>query len=716
MMITRKFRKGMATIVLSALITLMSSQSALAAPGTLATAPLFLSTIVEPNVFFTLDDSGSMGWNTMVQNGAAGFYSSSGVPYVDNRFRYYYHPDWFTDTSVLPPESAAWAAGVWTLRNHNGNKNYYNPATTYTPWAGVNADGSAMYADANPLVALRNPNSPGGANTNLTTRKDFFDNDNCNCWLPNAIYLPSYYVWTDTDSDGVIETTDSNTLVEIAAGTTQMQNFANWFVYYRNREFSAKAAIGRVINNTDATRMGLVVFNGSAEKDLASMTDSTKKRELLETYYGASSRDGTPARNTLKRVGEMFKSTATDAPILSAADGGECQQNFNIIMTDGFWNGGNPGVGDTDTDGSGIVNNGFDGTAFESIDNGNYGDGFSDTLADVAMKYYEEDLRTDLGNQVPKSAGIDEADHQHLVTYSIAFGLNGSLDSNVVSPLDTGFSWPQPVANRNTTIDDLWHAAYNGRGNYLTAQNPDELEQALNNSISDIAERTASAAAVSINSAKLTTDSVVFLAEFNSNRWQGNLFAFKIVTNPVTGRSELAATADWDAGSELNTRNFGVDTRVVLTHNGDISAAQPRPGVAFQWANLSTAQQDDLKTSPSGVLEVAQATSPAFPVANARLEYLRGDRSNEGTGQFFRERASLLGDLVNSGPVFVGAPSLTWPDAAPFPTTDGQLYSDFKNGPAKTRSGIVYVGANDGMLHGFSETNGREVLAYIPEN
>ncbi len=95
------------------------------------------------------------------------------------------------------------------------------------------------------------------------------------------------------------------------------------------------------------------------------------------------------------------------------------------------------------------------------------------------------------------------------------------------------------------------------------------------------------------------------------------------------------------------------------------------------------------------------------------MNYLKGDRISEGSGLFLRERLTMLGDLVNSGPVYVGAPWLNWPDFAPFPE-GGAAYSEFKNGSAKSRKKIVYAGANDGMLHAFDDATGEEVFAYIP--
>jgi len=675
------------------ILAVMPLHQAQSAPGTLPTAPLFLSTIVEPNVFFTLDDSGSMDWELMAENPTAGIPSSGGLPNIGAGDIGYYHPTWsrlYTNREVLPPSNgvnpAVWDR-LWVLRNHNGNKNYYNPNVIYRPWAGTQADGSPMYLDADPLNALKDPNIPGGEKTDLTNRFDFGG-------FPTSLYLPTYFIWDDVDADGVIEQSDGRIMVEIAAGTAEMQNFANWFVYYRSRVNVSKAVIGRIINNTDAARMGFSGYNDGLAESLETMTDKSLKRQLLETFYGIIiSAQGTPARRGLQETGDMFASGA----ILSAAQGGECQQNFNVVMSDGFWNGNNPpGIANTDASADNV---GFDGDETESNDGGNYEDSFSATMADVAMHYYETDL-SPLPDRVPVTPGIDENDQQHMVTYTIAFGLNGTLDPKVDNPLDPLFNWPEPIANTETTIDDMWHAAYNGRGEYLSAQNPAELEASLNQAISGIAQRTGIAAAVAVNSAKLSTESVVYLGQFNTNGWQGNLLAFPIID---TNTGQLATTPKWDAGFNLTSRDLTARPRTVITY--DNSAAVP-DGVAFQWSDISTSMQADLLTNPAGGTDAAA-------VGSARLDYIRGDRSNEGTGFIFRERNSLLGDLVNSGPVFVGAPNLAWPDAYPFPV-GMQAYAEFKNGTAASRQKMVYVGANDGMLHAFNDGNGEEEFAYVP--
>ncbi len=695
------FRKAFISTA-SCLLFSIAPSSAFAAPGTLSTTPLFVSNAIEPNIFFTLDDSGSMGWEAMVEDGTAGYTTDGGRPIVNGFTKEYFNPTWETDCNVIEPENID--PHAWVFRTHHGNHNYYNPGTTYVPWAGTNNDGSPMYEDADPTSIPEYPYWTTGDNVDITVKHDFYEYPFGNCWATatehqGIFYIPTYAVWDDTDGDGIIETTDDHTMVEIVAGTDEMQNFANWFMYYRTREFAAKAAIGAVINNSDATRMGLDVFNAEHQEDLSSMTDPANKRGMLKTFYNVWSSGGTPARRAMKRVGDRFARTSGTMPILSKEKGGECQQNFNILLSDGFWNGSSPGLGNTDQSAS--ADGGFDGDETESNDGGNYEDSYSNTLADVAMYYYEKDLRNDLNDYVPTQEGVDMAEHQHLVSYTISFGLTGTLDAETDNPLDADFAWPDAHDGDDEKVDDLWHAAYNGRGKYLSASNPEELEESLGKAIDDIAERTATAAAASVTSAELTTDSIVYLSEFNTNRWQGTIYAYKIAELESGG--SLSSTPAWSASDILENRDLANSPRVILTYD-DVTS---HDGIAFQWDDITTAMKSDLKTSSVGGTD-------SDAIAEARLDYLRGSRVNEGSGYTFRERATLLGDIVHSGPVYVEKSSLRWPDEAPYPT-DANAYSEFKE-TTENRSGTIYVGANDGMIHAFDGDSGDELLAYIPSN
>ena len=104
-------------------------------------------------------------------------------------------------------------------------------------------------------------------------------------------------------------------------------------------------------------------------------------------------------------------------------------------------------------------------------------------------------------------------------------------------------------------------------------------------------------------------------------------------------------------------------------------------------------------------------------LAKARIAYLRGDRSNEDTkGYKFRKRKSVLGDIIHSTAIYVGRPDLVWPDSKQLVFGgSANKYLGFINA-SKGRKPVVYVGANDGMLHGFYAVTGKELLAYVPGN
>ncbi|TPW15715.1 MAG: type IV pilus assembly protein PilY1, partial [Halothiobacillaceae bacterium] len=181
--------------------------------------------------------------------------------------------------------------------------------------------------------------------------------------------------------------------------------------------------------------------------------------------------------------------------------------------------------------------------------------------------------------------------------------------------------------------------------------------------------------------------------------WSGELLAFAL--DPNNGNI-ITTTPIWNAGTQLNSQL--PSSRVILTYNPTTNT-----GIPFTWdtSALSVTQQADLN----------MGVSTADTRGSDRVAYLRGDRTYEGTlATDFRKRSSntVLGDIAHSNPVYIGAANLLYPDTAPFPT-GSSAYSAFKTSQA-SRPGVIYVGANDGMLHGFSAATGNEVLAYIPHN
>jgi len=233
--------------------------------------------------------------------------------------------------------------------------------------------------------------------------------------------------------------------------------------------------------------------------------------------------------------------------------------------------------------------------------------------------------------------------------------------------------------------------------NYFLVSNPLGLEAALDKAFVAILT-TSSASSVATNSTSLNSGSRIYQARFNSNDWSGQLLSFTIDINGV-----IASAPEWDAGQKINS--IAPNNRNIATID---QSTVPPVGIPFRWASLNSAQQTLLDTSFLGV-GVAGVNDGK---GSQRLDYLRGDGASEGFGvnNFRRRINSKLGDIVNSNPQFVGPPNNAFADAT---------YVTFKTTYAN-RPSMIYVGANDGMLHGFdastTSTNGNEVFAYVPGN
>lgn len=221
----------------------------------------------------------------------------------------------------------------------------------------------------------------------------------------------------------------------------------------------------------------------------------------------------------------------------------------------------------------------------------------------------------------------------------------------------------------------------------------------------------------------------LYLGYYHPINWWGQLTALSVVKDPVTGIDSISSVANWDAscvltggacpsmGASATVAAQAPTARSILTWNGTT-------GIPFQWSSLTSAQQTALTAGDSSA-------------SSARLAYLRGDRSYEySNGGSYRSRDSVLGDIINSSPTWVGGPSSPyngpWVDSlyakASAPETAGS-YASFTTKYGQ-RQNVVYVGANDGMLHGFrsgsydangkfvnnatTPNDGLEVLAYMP--
>ncbi|WP_425358613.1 PilC/PilY family type IV pilus protein [Syntrophotalea carbinolica] len=244
--------------------------------------------------------------------------------------------------------------------------------------------------------------------------------------------------------------------------------------------------------------------------------------------------------------------------------------------------------------------------------------------------------------------------------------------------------------------DGEWDADSDGQpDNYFLVTNALTLTDQLSEAFSEILGMTSSAAAIATNSTRLDTDTLIYQARFESGDWFGQLLAY-----PVNEDGSVGLPV-WDA-AELLPLPINRD---IYTLNPDVSGTPQ--GVPFTWTTtteLHTTQQALLNQNGSGAVD---------GLGKERLNYLRGDQSEEQKyGGPFRNRDSVLGDIVNSDPWFVGTQNYGYGD---LPDLEGSTYLSYRESAVyQNRPKMLYVGANDGMLHAFDAGNGEEKFAYVP--
>lgn len=609
------------------------------------------------NVLFILDDSGSMGWDFM--------------------------PDGLNSAEIY-------------RKNYAINTIYYNPAITYQPWI-EKADGSRYAGGTSYTAAYSNSNYLSDEIDLSASTQTFYVPKNAGYSGTDLTQYWRYQI--RTDNSGMLRVVRSQ--YETKAGeegqpgvgcnaaknnwhdctfatptgrsvADELKNFATWYSYYRTRIKVAKggaseafAQLGdniRVGFNTIWNRQTYNIPVANSDGKFTGSNRSDWFNILQNKPYASGS---TPLHPALQRAARYFQDASAGGPWGPESGMAQlsCRQNFAILTTDGYWNDqsgfDSAEVGDADgTDGP--THTSSSGSTYKYTPARPYADaipvpGRANTLADVAMRYWKYDLRTDMDNNVPTSSA-DPAFWQHMVTFAVSIGLKGNLDpATDLTALSNGSKvWGNPLDKEDADrIDDLWHAAVNGRGRFVVASNPSEFARALSDALNAIAERTASASNVAANSTSFQSDTRVYQAKYVAGKWTGELEAYDATSAGV------ANTPAWRASTGIPTSG-----RKVFTWNG--SSGRPFP---------TSSQQSALARSTG--------TAPVSGADNAA--YIAGDRSKERkNGGTLRDRDTVLGDIVNSSPFYV----------------------------ADTKT--IYVGANDGMLHAFDANDGRELFAYVP--
>lgn len=494
------------------------------------------------------------------------------------------------------------------------------------------------------------------------------------------------------------------------------------------------------------------VLQGAHRTNFLSFVDKLKASNNTPSHWMFEQADAYMRRSLGINSPWAMEPGVTGAPYLA------CRRNYHIMMTDGRWNSSPSGGSRDDNTKNKTLP---DGTVYGSTSTANrpnnrlYSDSYSDTLADWAFRSWAEPLQTSglTGTLKPtadylkapavenfgidstgKTAQLDRfwnprynpADWPHMVTYTIGFsddaitwpGASSILPPTAQVPfgydgsfpdLVTGTkTWPQMNAENKRALD-LWHAALNGRGSFYAVNKAEDLEKAFRDifdKIGSLVEPGTGSTAAS--GASITRNEVgLFTAAYSPNdAWRGYIMAQvvdkdgDIVSHPGWGGQSTAVKLD--ALANLNNR-------VILSWGDKWNGTGPKGGVPFKWAtdesNLSTAQKTWLQRNPSSNTDEGPAKG------QQRLNYVRGDRSLEGTepdgyttAKPYRARTSRQGDIMNS---------LVWYTGAPASNYALKGYHEFTLAKS-SRAAMIYAGGNDGMLHGFAAADGSEKIAYVP--
>lgn len=524
-----------------------------------------------------------------------------------------------------------------------------------------------------------------------------------------------------------------------------------------------KHALAKVFNDKELLPDGKIRLawqamhnNGSSEgantvdrtssKNSMAVLDENHRKNFLNFVDKLYASGGTPAHRMFSQADSYMRRTLNinspwaAIPEKQAEPYLACRRNYHIFMTDGRWNGTATGGNHDNThwtlpDGT-IYSTSSDQTKI-------YQNSYSKTLADWSFKSWADNLqpnlysKTDPKKQVsvtsdyrkapPKekignielekywNPKYNPANWPHMVTYTIGFsemaytwpgashitaptekvpfGYDGSFPSLVSGTQ----SWPSMDSENKRSLD-LWHAAINGRGKFFAVRKGEDLEKAFRSIVQQISisSEPSTGSAAASGSSTLNSDVGLYTSQYDPKKsWAGWITA----QNLPSDFPERSHSSDWNGkttASLLDSKSANeINERLILTSNSESNT-----GIGFRWNNLSPTQKSFLNQDASGSTDNR---------GEARLSYIRGILNPESSTPVgltaFRERFSRQGDIVNSNIWYTGYPS------SRYSYKGYQLFAKQN----RDRIPMLYVGGNDGMLHGFSAIDGEERIAYIPK-
>lgn len=576
-----------------------------------------------------------------------------------------------------------------------------------------------------------------------------------------------YYVYDNTLTDCTQTKTDDNCYRKIdvsstsgrtrsedpIAGTDERQNFAIWYSFYRSRNLAtvsaASMAFADLSSSTRLTWQGLTdcttLNSNNCNNNRFREYTTAQRGRLFGWMQNMTFPGNTPLRAALDRAGKFLQTDTawhkypnesgnTDANTYA------CRPSYHILMTDGIWNSSNGNPTNTlRADHSNFTLP--DGTSYAN--RRPYVDGTQNTLADLAMHYWATDLRAntsagganDLKPYILYKSGNSTTDYwdarnnpatwQHMVNFTVGLGLSGSLnqaglewDSERGALGGTAYNnlvsgarqWPAASSDSVNNVYDLWHAAINSRGDFFSADSPESVIQAFADIMSRISADKSTASRPAMNSGQVTEDEnnngIIKTVSYHTTyasieNWSGDLIRTEKERsfNSVTGLPQDTLRTAWRASEQMPAPS----SRRIYIPTSNSNGLQ-----AFTWNNAGNPNTEGtlahhLRRNPeNGSLDNATK-------GEERLNYLRGVRTGEGTT--YRTRSSILGDLYSSTPV--GVSKARYLVNIANRTEGNTAYASFAQS-VLNRKGMVYVGGNDGMLHGFNSQTGREEFAFIP--
>ncbi len=433
---------------------------------------------------------------------------------------------------------------------------------------------------------------------------------------------------------------------------------------YRRRIDVAKEVLTNLIDTTMGVRFGLMVFNFQQGGRIVAPC-GTDKATLKAQIDAATASGWTPLAETLAEAGLYFagKPSWFNSGTYTSPMQERCQKNFIIVMTDGEPTKDRDSKLYSEPYINGDLIGDYDGDHGGGLELDSYASDGSGYLDDVAKYLYANDCNPAMGTGTA-------FEKQNIVTFTVGFRVNHTL---------------------------LHSTAANGGGEYFTAGNYSDLTEAFTQIMSTISEKNASFVAPAVPVSYLNqvyAGNKIYLGFFKpqqAGRWIGNIKRYAIdlygelndaLGNPVIGSDGLIRD---EARSWWTT----------LANDGP---AVEKGGAAEALDVFIKAGGTRKIYTYTGTQPLLTDAANAFTAANTAITnaMLAVASDSERLALFTTVRSEGFGDVIHSEPVVV-------------------YYADPDGNPSTNDArSVIFVGANDGMLHCIDDDTGNELWGFVP--